>query len=61
MSVFELVSVMSDNNLEQESDKESEVGQNADIRIFFNDKLLAEEQGKDHRNGDSCGIIQRVK
>ncbi len=31
------------------------------MRIFLNDKLLAVEKRKDHRDGNSCGIIEEME
>jgi hypothetical protein len=61
MLVFIFMSIVSDSKLKQECCQESEIGQEANMRVFLNDELLTVKKRKDHRNDDRCSIVERVE
>lgn len=52
MFILEFVRKIGRNDLKDKSRHQTEIGQDTDVRIVLDDKLLAVEQGEDHGNRD---------
>ena len=61
MFILKFIGKIGHKNLKEKSRHQTEIGQDSDMRIILDDKLLAVEQGENHGNRDSGGVIEKME